>query len=195
MADKNKLKNILLALSTDEEKAELLQLDKIEEVAETVNSLKEELKPQPVDLTEIKSEITSLKNRISNIPQTDLTPLIEAIKESIGKIPQPKFQDLSGFFKDLGTQLAQYGGSSKNTEELIRNLKWNSTMGIKNRDGSPISPAVSPFQIPDYDDIKLLNYDANNNPGLVKYYLGGSIIATLTLTYDGSGNLTEAKRT
>jgi YD repeat-containing protein len=68
-------------------------------------------------------------------------------------------------------------------------------MGIKNRNGSPINPAISPFGIYDYDDIKLSGYDVNNNPATVTYYLSGNQQAILALTYDGSGNLTEAHRT
>ena len=68
-------------------------------------------------------------------------------------------------------------------------------MGIKNRNGSPINPSISPFGIYDYDDIKLSGYDVNNNPATVTYYLSGNQQAILALTYDGSGNLTEAHRT
>ena len=140
--------------------------------------------------------IDKVETRVSKIKPTDLTPLLEVLTETKDILSKPvKQQDMSGFFKDLGTQLVQFGTSTKNTEEIIRNLKWNSTMGIKNRNGSPINPAISPFGIYDYDDIKLSGYDVNNNPATVTYYLSGNQQAILALTYDGSGNLTEAHRT
>ncbi len=144
----------------------------------------------------LDKSIAKINNKVSAIKNTDLGPVVEALNkfvETLSKTHKP--QDLSGFFKDLGVQLGEFGSSSKNTEALIRNLKWNSTMGIKNRDGSPISPAISPFAIRDYDDIQLSGYDANGNPGTVRYYQGGGLIATITLTYDINSNLTEAKRT
>lgn len=195
MAKNKELREILFALSTDQERDELLRTEKLEEVSSVTKEIKDRLSSD----TSNEAVIAALKDlsiQVSKIKftPTDNAPVVEAISAMTKKLASNKPQDLSGFFKDLGTQLAQFGGSSKNTEELIRNLKWNSTMGVKNRDGSPISPAVSPFQIPDYTDIKLTNY-SGNNPQTVTYYLGASVVAILTITYDGSGNITEVKRT
>lgn len=46
------------------------------------------------------------------------------------------------------------------------------------------------FSIPDYDEVVLSSYDANDNAGSVVYRKGGNPVATLSLTYDGSGRLT-----
>ncbi len=182
---KNKLRRFL-----GQEIVEAKQRSDIREVKENVSKMNEEISKS------MMSGLKDLERKVSKIQNTDLTPVIDALNKFTDTlVKNHKPQDLSGFFKDLGVQLAQTGKSTKDTKELIQTLKWNSTMGIKNRSGSPISPSVSPFQIPDYDDIKLSNYDANGNPGTVNYYLGGGLIASLTLTYDGSGNLTEAKRT
>jgi len=54
------------------------------------------------------------------------------------------------------------------------------------------------LSIPKHDYIFLSNYTAGGNPQLIVYRSGGSsgvIVAQLTLTYDGSGNLTSVQRT
>lgn len=162
----------------------------IKEVKESVDKTNETLSKSMTD------GLRQLEKKISKIQNTDLTPVIDALNkfaDTIIKTHKP--QDLSGFFKDFAMQIAETGKTSEDTRELIRNLKWNSTMGIKNRSGSPISPAISSFAISDYDDIRLSGYDGNNNPSTVTYLQGGGTIAVLALTYDGSGNLTEARRT
>lgn len=162
-----------------------------------IREVRDSVSKNSEDLTKSMSDgLKALEKKISKIQNTDLTPVIDALNKFADiVIKTHKPQDMSGFFKDFAVQIAEYGKSSKDTKDLITNLKWNSTMGIKNRNGNPVSPAVSPFQIPDYDDIVLSGYDASGNPSTVIYKLGGQTQATLTLSYDGSGNLTEAKRT
>ena len=197
MAKNKQLREILFALSTDQERDEYLRNEKLDEVS----SVTKEIKDKITSDTSNEAIISALKDLSAQVARlkftpTDNSPVVKAIEAMTTKLASSnKPQDMSGFFKDLGVQLAQYGSSSKNTEELIRNLKWNSSMSIRsNSSGAPISPAVSPFQITDYDDIKLTNY-SGSNPQTVTYYLGGGKIATLTITYDGSGNITEVKRT
>ena len=197
---KTKLKEILDMISTDEEKKTDITSTKLNALYKYLKSFQEDLKKDSQELKENNlnnfQEIQNIKKKIKPTDYTPVVELLTGIKEILSKpTPVQKQQDLSGFFKDLGTQLVQFGTSTKNTEEIIRNLKWNSTMGIKNRNGSPINPSISPFGIYDYDDIKLSGYDVNNNPATVTYYLSGNQQAILALTYDGSGNLTEAHRT
>ena len=193
---KQKLRKILEGISTPEEISEMQKQDKLDNIQASVKDVGSFGKALEGIKDFFNQRIDKVETRVSKIKPTDLTPLLEVLTETKDILSKPvKQQDMSGFFKDLGTQLGQYGQSSKNTEEIIRNLKWNSTMGIKNRNGSPINPAISPFGIYDYDDIKLSGYDVNNNPATVTYYLSGNQQAILALTYDGSGNLTEAHRT
>jgi hypothetical protein len=193
---KQKLRKILEGISTPEEISEMQKQDKLDNIQASIKDVGSFGKALEGIKDFFNQRIDKVETRVSKIKPTDLTPLLEVLTETKDILSKPvKQQDMSGFFKDLGTQLGQYGQSSKNTEELIRNLKWNSTMGIKNRNGSPINPAISPFGIYDYDDIKLSGYDVNNNPATVTYYLSGNQQAILALTYDGSGNLTEAHRT
>lgn len=183
--DKNKLKNFL-----GNDLVEAAEKRDLDDVKENISKIETTIAES------MQVGLKDLERKISRIKNTDLTPVIDALNkfaDSIMKTNKP--QDMSGFFKDMSVQIGQSGTSSKNTEDLIRNLKWNSSMQIRPRSGGPISPQIQPFYISDYDDIQLSSYDANGNPGIVNYYLGAGLIATLTLTYDGSGNLTEAKRT
>ena len=193
---KQKLRKILEGISTPEEISEMQKQDKLDNIQASVKDVGSFGKALEGIKDFFNQRIDKVETRVSKIKPTDLTPLLEVLTETKDILSKPvKQQDMSGFFKDLGTQLVQFGTSTKNTEEIIRNLKWNSTMGIKNRNGSPINPAISPFGIYDYDDIKLSGYDVNNNPATVTYYLSGNQQAVLSLTYDVNGNITEAKRT
>lgn len=65
---------------------------------------------------------------------------------------------------------------------------------IKNDSGNPV-PVVTGLEIPEHDYIAL-SYTAGNLTGVV-YKTGGSggtTVATLTLAYDGSGNLTSVAK-
>lgn len=60
------------------------------------------------------------------------------------------------------------------------------------------SNAISSLVPVAFDGIKLSNY-SGNNAQTVQYYVGGTaagtIVATLTITYDGSGNILTVNRT
>jgi hypothetical protein len=193
---KQKLRKILDDISTPEERVDLAKQDKLENIQNSVKDVGSFGKALEGIKDFFNQRIDRVENKVKNIKPTDLSPLLEVLTETKNILSKPqKQQDMSGFFKDLGTQLVQFGTSTKNTEEIIRNLKWNSTMGIKNRNGSPINPSISSFGITDFDDIKISGYDVNNNPATVTYYLSGNQQAVLSLTYDVNGNITEAKRT
>lgn len=57
---------------------------------------------------------------------------------------------------------------------------------------------VSSLLTKPFDTIQITSYNANNDPLVVVYRLGGAsgtIQHTLTITYDGSNNITEVVRT
>lgn len=62
-----------------------------------------------------------------------------------------------------------------------------------------ISSGAQSGLVPDaYDTVQITSYNANNDPLIVVYRLGGAagtIVATLTITYDGSNNITQVVRT
>ena len=195
---KTKLKEILDMISTDEEKKTDITSTKLNALYKYLKSFQEDLKKDSQELKENNlnnfQEIQSLKKKIKPVDYTPVVELLEGIKEILSKpTPVQKQQDLSGFFKDLGTQLVQFGTSTKNTEEIIRNLKWNSTMGIKNRNGSPIDPATDGIGLGTFDEVDITN-DGSGNPTVMVYKYQGVTVATLNATYDGSGNITKLTR-
>jgi len=70
----------------------------------------------------------------------------------------------------------------------------DSEVEIKNDSGNPV-PVVTGLEIPAHDYIDM-SYTGDNMTGVV-YKTGGSggtTVATLTLTYDGNGNLTSVTK-
>jgi len=54
--------------------------------------------------------------------------------------------------------------------------------------------SVAGLNLPPYDEVDLSNYVAADKPGTVILKSGGATVATLTLSYDGSNNLTSVVR-
>lgn len=69
----------------------------------------------------------------------------------------------------------------------------SSEVEIKNDSGNPI-PIKEGFSIPEYDEILLSNYDGNGNAGTVVYRKNSNPVATLTLVYNGSNQLTSVSK-
>ena len=69
----------------------------------------------------------------------------------------------------------------------------SSEVEIKNDSGNPI-PIKDGFSIPEYDTIQLSNYDGAGNFGIVTYRKNGNVVAILTLTYNGSNQLTSVSK-
>ena len=188
---KQKLRKILEGISTPEEISEMQKQDKLDNIQASVKDVGSFGKALEGIKDFFNQRIDKVETRVSKIKPTDLTPLLEVLTETKDILSKPqKQQDLSGFFKDLGTQLVQFGTSTKNTEEIIRNLKWNSTMGIKNRNGSPIDPATDGIGLGTFDEVDITN-DGSGNPTVMVYKYQGVTVATLNATYDGSGNITK----
>jgi hypothetical protein len=53
---------------------------------------------------------------------------------------------------------------------------------------------ISGLNLPAYDKVDLSGYVAADKPGTVTLKSGGATVATLTLSYDGSNNLTSIVR-
>ena len=189
---KTKLKEILDMISTDEEKKTDITSTKLNALYKYLKSFQEDLKKDSQELKENNlnnfQEIQNIKKKIKPTDYTPVVELLTGIKEILSKpTPVQKQQDLSGFFKDLGTQLVQFGTSTKNTEEIIRNLKWNSTMGIKDRNGSPINPATDGIGIGTFDYVSTA-YPLNTTE-VYSFYQGGAsgqLVATVTIVYTDS---------
>ena len=86
-------------------------------------------------------------------------------------------------------------GGGNTAIQLVRSPHGTDALPVSNPDGSNIGGGLIPDS---YDYISIPSYDANSNPLTVVYKKGGaagSTVATLTLTYDGSGNVSTVTRT
>lgn len=205
--NKKALREQLYALSTPEERSSLGLMDnetlrehlvslgdKLDEVIATSegSEVTDQMKALNVSLRNFKNSFGTFLGQLAESQKATNDLLAKGFKE-LSK-PQ-KQQDQSGFFKDFPTLLTTIGTNTGNTNALIQNLKWNASQQLRDVNGSPINPAIAPFGITGtYDDVKLTNYDGNGNVGTVTYYQNGNVKAQLSLSYDGSGNLTDAQR-
>lgn len=205
MANRDELKKWLRENSTPEEIEELDRLDekeaqdgKLENIEKGVN----DFNGKTHDL--LSTVVTKINKVVESSPQQNqmiveaFAKIAESLNQRLDELKtvtkNNKTADLSGFFKDFGTQIGQWAESSKNSEDLIRNLKWNASQQLRDVNGSPINPSIAPFAITvAYDDIKLTYTGSNITQ--VDYYQTNMLKATLVLTYDGSSNLTDVQRT
>jgi len=175
-------------ISTEDEKKSDITSTKLNALYKYLKSFQEELKKDSQELKENNlNNYTEIQNLKKKIKPTDYTPLIEVLGEIKEILSKPavvqKQQDLSGFFKDLGTQLVQFGTSTKNTEEIIRNLKWNSTMGIKDRNGSPVNPAEAGLKLGTYDYVALVQATLTDTYTFKVGGASGQLVATVIITF------------
>ena len=54
--------------------------------------------------------------------------------------------------------------------------------------------SIAGFNLPPYNGVELSNFVAADKPGTIVLKNSGETVATLTLTYDGSNNLTSIVR-
>ena len=181
---KQKLRKILDDISTPEERADLAKQDKLENIQNSVKDVGSFGKALEGIKDFFNQRIDRVESKVKNIKPTDLTPLLEVLTETKDILSKPqKQQDMSGFFKDLGTQLVQFGTSTKNTEEIIRNLKWNSTMGIKDRNGSPVNPAEAGLKLGTYDYVALVQATLTDTYTFKVGGASGQLVATVIITF------------
>lgn len=215
--DKYKSKQALFRISSDEEKKDfqLLELaelnDNYEKVMKVLAELSETLSGS-AKTKEVAAMILALTEGIKQIKSnysTQAKQSIEAFKEmqdefvkglrGLGEILEKHSQNSSKphkAFDDFSLQLVELNKHSKRTSELITNLKWNTYMGVKDQNGSPVNPSIAGFNITTPYDYISLGYTGNNITTVV-YKSGGAsgnTVATLTLAYSGS-NITSVTRT
>jgi len=187
---KNKLKKLLLALSTDEEKvgySALEALDRIDEVNESVKAIRPD--------ETLREDVRELKAKIAQIKNVDMSPMHSLLGDIKDVIATSKTVpvDYAPTYKSIIAGLAEVSKTVKDKPNPVWNWPQYAGVSVRNKSFSPINPAVDGFNIGDYDDIVLGYTGANLTT--VTYKFLGLVSAVLTLSYDGSGNLTEAKRT
>lgn len=144
------------------------------------------------DLKFAIGQLATLYQKAIEDMQKGLLDGIKGLQTAMSTKTEP---DWSGFFKDMPTMLSQIGDNTKNTSELIRNLKWNASQQLRDVNGSPINPSIAGFNITaQYTEIVLSDYDGDGNVGTVTYKQGSQTKAVLSLTYSG-GNLVDVIRT
>lgn len=184
---KNKLKELLLALSTEEEKLGYSALDRIDEVKSSV----EAIKPDEI----LRKDVQELKAKVAQIKNVDMSPMHSLLGEIKDVIATSKTMpvDYAPTFKSVIAGLAEVSKTVKDKPNPVWQWPQYAGVSVRDRNFKTISPAVDSFGIGDYDDVVLAYTGANLKT--VTYKLNGNTTAVLTLSYDGSGNLLEAKRT
>lgn len=151
---RRKAKRKLYALSDEGERADIVMRE-MEEVQDKFAELHTAISDKK-DVSLLVSSLTKDLALMRAAYKQSMTTMTDSLKEGHDaflknvkemhetlKKNAPK--DSSGFFKDLGTLLAEGNQHSKKTSDLITNLKWNSSMQVRNENGSPMTPyGVSP---------------------------------------------------
>ena len=154
---KKKAKRKLFELADDRERSEILMLETetVQEQIDALNktiaegSLKKEmaalLQNMSQGMERMRSAYLKGMQEVSNTFKEHQEEFLKSLEGMHGTLKNKKEQDVSGFFKDLGTLLAEGNAHSKKTSDIITNLKWNSSMQIRNKEGSPMTPhAIAP---------------------------------------------------
>jgi hypothetical protein len=157
MADKKKMKEVLYKMSSPEEREEiaLLEISRVNDALEglqeavTGGAKAEHIISMAATLGDAVKSMKSEYARHSNAS-------VEAFKEmqeeflkglkGLGSILEAsKSKKTDKFYDDFSTTLLQLTGYSKKTSEIITNLKWNTWVGVKDSNGTPVNPAIAGF--------------------------------------------------
>jgi hypothetical protein len=175
--DINELKETMRTVAAKED---------VQAVSKAFDSLKSDIKEH---LEGSKAATSSSNEELSIV-------IIKGLKEIANQLKESKPKDYSGFFKDFPTMVQKLTSSSESTKqsaEIIRNLKWNASQQLRDVNGSPINPAIAAFSVTaNYDDVRLTY--TGDNVTQIDYYQTSNLKATLVLTYVGD-NLTRVQRT
>lgn len=120
------------------------------------------------------------------------TDIPNAFKEAIALIPKVPKTDLTPVEEALSSLAEQL--SSIDTGVRMK-PHFPNIMKVSNSDGTSVGSdffKIVPFV---YDDIQITSYTANNDPITVQYRSAGVLVATLTITYDGTNRITRVART
>ena len=205
---KSRLKKLLGIISTPEEKQELEKLDAAK-VKQIVKVFEETEADHESNYKKLEDYMAAMLGAF-DMYRKNSNKYNQTIVESFGELTEKLVKKLEGLndsvvknkpenaamvYKDMINAIAKVDKSIK--EKPVPSWNWPqyAAVSVRNKNFANINPAISSFGIEDFDDVKLSNYDGNGNVGTVTYYLSGTIMAVLALTYDGSGNLTDAQRT
>ena len=207
MAIKNREKAIELlgSMSSSEEMATIKNKeDARKRVAAIVDSIKP-LQKQIAQAKEDPDKQYQIMKKMATAMTEGFSELARAITAKLDEVKEVGYNGSKGqenfglTIQNMAKSLAEGLNAVRDSvdKKPVPVWRWPQYLysGLRNTQFEPVNPAIAPFGIDKYDDVKLTAYDVNNNPGVVTYYKNGSITAVLTLTYDVSGNLTDAQRT
>lgn len=208
---KKKLKALLGVISTDADKIETQKLDalKVKEITEFFNETEAENESRIERLEKTLAQMIEGFDKYRKAAGEHSKYLVETFGnfsenmvktlEKVGgtittSYEKNKPMNAAGVYKDMINQLAAIDKSVKEKPVPVWNWPQYAGVSVRNKNFANINPSISPFGIEDFDDVQLSNYDINGNVQTVKYFLNGRGMGELSLTYDGSGNLTNALR-
>lgn len=213
---REKLKLILGALSTEEEKRELSYLEMVEKNNQRFSALLEVMNESDdkimsalanqearfgEKLTELAKVVQKSSSAQVETQKSFYTQLTELVGNVISKIEDtknhltPKKTDFGPTLQNIIKGLA--GVEKAVTDKPVPVWKWPQYLysGLRDTQFKPINPAIAAFGITDPYDYVSLGYTGSNITTVV-YKTGGAsgnTVATLTLTYSGS-NITSITR-
>jgi hypothetical protein len=207
MAIKNRNKAIEL-LGSRSSPQEMANIKSKEDARKRVAAIVDAVKPLQKEIEKAKDDPDKqykIMERMSKIMSAGFTDLTQAINTKLDEVKAAGYTGSKGqgdfalTMQNMAASLAKGLDSVRDSVDKKPVPVWRFPQylfsGLRNTQFEPVNPAIAPFGIDKYDDIKLTSYDVNGNPGVVTYYKNSVVTAVLTLTYDGSGNLTDAHRT
>ncbi len=162
--------------------------DDVREAAKELGDLGRRTRNDFVQLSESMSE--SYLDSVN-----ELLKGLDGIKEAFGKYATDVSANAAPVYKDIINALSAVKTSIDDKPVPSWNWPQYAGVSVRNKNFANINPSISSFGIEDFDEVQLSDYDGSGNVGTVTYLLNGSITGVLSLTYDGSGNLTDAIRT
>ena len=207
---RKKLKDLLISISSEGEKREIQALDslKVKEIVSTFDEAESEYteKYQKMEATldnVLKSFDSYRKttNKYSDRMAELFGNMTENFTKNFEKLggtistsyEKNKPVNAAGVYKDMLNQLSEVNQSIKDKPVPVWNWPQYASVSVRNKNFANINPAVDGFNIGSFDDV-VLTY-TGSNLHTVTYKANGVNVAVLTLSYDGSNNLTEIVRT
>lgn len=162
---------------------------------------------------DVVTAVGKLQTSIKFDPKIEVKPAdVKVTEQKIDLTPVTKgLANLEKAFKNIKTpnfDTTDILGGLESVYNSINNLSFpvpNYVLPFKGDDGEATQaqltngalPTVSGLVPKVYDTIQITSYNANNDPLIVVYRTGGAsgtVVATLTITYDGSYNITQVVR-
>ncbi len=197
---RNKLKQLLLENSTEEEKQSLKALEVSEfnskltelsgkmdtsDIKEMINSVGEEVRRARSSYAKFAQDLTEHYKEM----QTELLRGLEKLGGTITtSYEQNKPENASGMYKDMINQLSAVNESVKNKPVPVWNWPQYAGVSVRNRNFANIDPAVDSLNIGEYDYVSmtLSAGDTTETYTFKQNGANGTIMAVVVIVYSSS---------